>query len=183
MSATKIGYIMLTVGFLLAAYMSVLDRLEVDFAKFGPAALIAIVGVVVARRATRKAATKEETVAGNINDIETSLAAIVEKVGKINAEKDDIFVYDLPKTIDSMLLDDLDTFVNARETIGVKYGLNAYAEIMSHYAAGERYLNRVWSCSADGYVDEAHTYIGRAFEQFNDTNQLFQKLKAGGAIA
>ena len=39
---------------------------------------------------------------------------------------------------------------------------------MSAFAAGERYLNRVWSASADGYVDEAREYIERAREQFVD---------------
>ncbi len=37
---------------------------------------------------------------------------------------------------------------------------------MSDFAAGERYLNRVWSASADGYVEEAKSYIHRALIQF-----------------
>jgi hypothetical protein len=37
---------------------------------------------------------------------------------------------------------------------------------MSHFAAGERYLNRVWSASADGYIDEVNTYLDKAQEQF-----------------
>jgi len=42
----------------------------------------------------------------------------------------------------------------------------SYADVMSHYAGGERYLNRVWSASADGYVDEVNTYLDRSLEQF-----------------
>jgi hypothetical protein len=38
---------------------------------------------------------------------------------------------------------------------------------MNHFAAGERYLNRVWSASVDGYVDECRAYIGHAREQFH----------------
>lgn len=37
---------------------------------------------------------------------------------------------------------------------------------MSHYAGGERYLNRVWSASADGYVNEVKDYISHSLEQF-----------------
>jgi hypothetical protein len=35
---------------------------------------------------------------------------------------------------------------------------------MSAFLAGEHYLNRVWSASADGYVDQVNEYIGRALE-------------------
>jgi hypothetical protein len=38
---------------------------------------------------------------------------------------------------------------------------------MSHFAGGERYLNRVWSASADGYIDEVNAYLTKAHEQFD----------------
>jgi hypothetical protein len=62
---------------------------------------------------------------------------------------------------------DLDAFVQARESVAHRFGLQAYAEVMNPFAAGERYLNRVWSAAADGYLDEALEYIGRAREQFH----------------
>ncbi len=65
--------------------------------------------------------------------------------------------------IDELFPGDLNTFVEARETIPHVYGLQAYADVMSHFAAGERYLNRVWSASADGYVDEVRTYLEEGF--------------------
>jgi hypothetical protein len=46
------------------------------------------------------------------------------------------------------------------------YGLQTYADIMSEFASGERYVNRVWSASADGYGDEASAYLDRARAQF-----------------
>jgi hypothetical protein len=46
------------------------------------------------------------------------------------------------------------------------FGLQTYADIMSHFAAGERYINRVWSASADGYDEEAESYLVKASEQF-----------------
>ena len=65
-----------------------------------------------------------------------------------------------------MFTDDLNTFIEARESIAHSHGLAAYAEVMNCFAAGERYLNRVWSASADGYVDEINDYLDRAREQF-----------------
>jgi len=43
--------------------------------------------------------------------------------------------------------------------------------------AGERYINRVWSASTDGYVDEVRTYLKRATEQFSEALNLFAKLQ------
>ena len=34
------------------------------------------------------------------------------------------------------------------------------------FAAGERYLNRVWSSSIDGWIDEVRLYLGHARDQF-----------------
>jgi len=48
--------------------------------------------------------------------------------------------------------------------------------VMSCFAAGERYLNRVWSASADGYIDEVNAYLVKAQEQFVDSLSKIKKL-------
>jgi len=48
--------------------------------------------------------------------------------------------------------------------------------VMSCFAAGERYLNRVWSASADGYIDEVNAYLVKAQEQFVDSLDKIKKL-------
>jgi hypothetical protein len=75
---------------------------------------------------------------------------------------------------------DLDAFVQARESVAHRFGLQAYAEVMNPFAAGERYLNRVWSTSTDGYVDEAHRYIDMAREQFESALAEFRALHPAG---
>ena len=47
---------------------------------------------------------------------------------------------------------------------------------MSSFAAAERYLNRCWSASADGYVDEVHAYLEHAAAQFRDCQAKIQNL-------
>jgi len=75
--------------------------------------------------------------------------------------------------IDRRFRDDLFAFADARRSMIVLFGLQAYADIMSAFAAGERYLNRVWSASTDGYVDEVLQTIDRAHEQFVEARRLF----------
>ncbi len=48
---------------------------------------------------------------------------------------------------------------------------------MGAFAAGERYINRVWSASTDGYVDEVRNYLDRATQQFREARALFAELQ------
>jgi hypothetical protein len=177
----RLGFLLITIGFLAACYATVLDPTEVAWGLFVPTTLVAVLGVVLVRIGTRRIAFHADTVASNIDDIETSLTRIAGTVAMLNREKGTIHTYDMRHQIDELLTDDLNTFVDARETIATQYGLHAYADVMSHFAAGERYLNRVWSCSADGYIDEVNAYLERAEEQFNDTLARFQGLQGGEA--
>ena len=60
------------------------------------------------------------------------------------------------------------------------FGLQTYADIMSSFAAGERYINRVWSASADGYEGEAATYLEKAAQQFADAQRQLQEAQGAG---
>ena len=80
--------------------------------------------------------------------------------------------------IDNDLRPHLTRFADARESMVHLFGLQTYADIMSHFAAGERYVNRVWSSSADGYDKEAATYIGKAAEQFADASRQLKEAAA-----
>ena len=175
----RLGFMLITLGFLAAAYATVLHETEVEWGLFVPMALVAALGVALARISARRHAFHADTVAANIGDIDASLASIADTVAMLNRERGNIHTYDMRHKIDDLLTDDLNTFVDARETIATKYGLHEYADIMGHFAAGERYINRVWSASADGYIDEVHAYLAKAEEQFGDTLARFQRLRTG----
>ncbi len=67
-------------------------------------------------------------------------------------------------------------FADARESMVHLFGLQTYADIMSDFATGERYINRVWSASADGYDSEADDYLKKAALQFDAAKE--KSLKA-----
>jgi hypothetical protein len=52
--------------------------------------------------------------------------------------------------------------------------MQTYANVMSDFAAGERYVNRVWSASADGYNAEARQYLDKAAAQFRVARQQLE---------
>jgi len=176
----KAGYAMIILGFLAASWVAVQHATEINWMWYVPTALAAVAGVAMVRRGTKEEVEHADTIASNISDIDSSIRRIVDNTTRLNREKETIHTYDMRDKIDELLVGDLAIFADARETISVKYGLHSYAEIMSHFAAGERYINRVWSCSADGYIDEVREYIGKAEEQFRAVLTCFEALRARG---
>jgi hypothetical protein len=166
-----IGYILTTLAFLVGAFVASLDARQIDWTYFLPCLLLGAVGVYFIKKVSREHALSDETLANNKADVEDSLAKIISNLTAMDAGKDAIPPWELRFEIDHQFRDDLNRFVEARHSLTHMYGLQAYAEIMSAFAAGERYLNRVWSASADGYVDEALDYIGRALEQFREAQE------------
>lgn len=171
-----VGYVLIAASFLICSFITVMNEREINWALFIPFLIMGIVGVVIARVSMRREATSEAVVTKNIGSLRQSLDNIVKNIKQLNQDKENINVYDLPPRIDQVFLHDLNTFVGARESIGFAYTLQDYADIMSHYAAGERYLNRVWSAAADGYQDESHTFIQKAQNQFEEANEKLNNL-------
>ncbi len=162
----RIGLALISAAFLAGAYLAVLDAVEVAWLPFLMVLVTGFVGVVILRRAQGVDANATERIASDTQTMQSSLARIVEEVGTLSAGLPNMSVYDLPPAIDKNVVPHLNLFVASRETLKHAYGLQAFAEIMTCYAGGERYLNRVWSCSVDGYVDEAAAYLPRSLEQF-----------------
>lgn len=170
-----LGLTLITLSFLAGSYLTSLDALEVNWTLFLIALGGGLAGVILVQIAERQLARADDKIASNISSLSTSLDNLVRNITELNAKKDDINTYDVRHKIDELLLDDLNTFAEARESISHKHGLQAYADIMSDFAGGERYLNRIWSASADGYIDEVNLYLGKAEYQFLEAQK---KLRA-----
>ncbi len=160
-----IGFFLLTLGFLIGAFATALDVENVNWTLFTAAAVGAVLGLTLVKRAASAHATSEAVLEMNRSELRESIENIVRDLGEISR---DVSVRDtgLREAIDLRLRTDLRRFADARESMVHLFGLQTYADIMSHFAAGERYINRVWSASADGYDEEAETYLERASEQF-----------------
>ncbi|UCE48618.1 MAG: hypothetical protein JSW47_00410 [Phycisphaerales bacterium] len=172
-----LGFLMVTVGFIVAALAAVLARDEVNWLLYVPAFAAGAAGVAAIRIENVRHSKTEHHVVARIETVESSLERISANINKLNGEKHSINTYDVRHRIDELFVDDLGKFADARESIVHRYGLAAYGEIMSSFAAGERYLNRVWSASADGYIDEVNAYLDRAKEQFTQSHQKVRQLR------
>ena len=169
---------MVTFGFIAAALAAVVDEGAVRWLWYIPAIGLGVAGVATIRINDVRQSKTEHHVTANIEMVETSLARIADNISKLNSDKHSINTYDMRYRIDELFLEDLAMFVDARESIAHRYGLSAYADVMSCFAAGERYLNRVWSASADGYIDEVNAYLDKTQGQFVDSLEKIRQLKA-----
>jgi hypothetical protein len=172
----KLGYLMITVSFLGGSLTAVVDKEDVRWDYFATVLFVGIAGVVFVQAGHRRKSKAKGELSSNRQTVETSLNRIVENITRLNAEKQSIDTYDMCHRIDELLRADLGTFVDARESIAQVHGLGAYADVMSNFAAGERYLNRVWSASADGYIDEVNAYLDKAHIQFVEALQRLRRL-------
>jgi len=166
----NIAYLLIAAGFLFAAYATALDEQQVNWTLFAIAVVAAIAGVWMSKRQDRAEARSELTLKTNLNELTESIANIVAELnngmtGPTSQGEP------LRNWIDEKLRPDLRRFADARHSMVHIYGLQTYADIMSDFATGERYINRVWSASADGYNSEARTYLSKAMEQFGDASR------------
>ncbi|MCF7974913.1 MAG: hypothetical protein K9N55_13925 [Phycisphaerae bacterium] len=170
-----LGYGMVTVGFLGAALVSVRNVETLTWAHYAICLGLGITGVFLVRSHMHAERSSQHTLAGNMKSLVDSMTRVVQGCGTYQGQT---LTHDtclaMHGTIDRVFVQDLRIFADARESISHLYGLQTYADIMSHFATGERYLNRVWSASADGYVDEVALYMPQVQEQFT---QCLDKLK------
>ena len=173
-----IGLLMVCGGFLLGALAAVQHKELVQWTSYLSALAVGIAGIALMRTLDRQHKRSAQALVTHMDAARDSLRRIVDQIEDLNREKSRIDTYAIRHHIDRVFHDDINTFVDARESIAHQYGLQAYADIMSSFATAERYLNRVWSASADGYIDEVHDYLARAQDQFTDSLDRLRRLTA-----
>ena len=164
-------------SFLAGAFISVLHPTEINWNWFAPVLGVGIVALLIYRKAHHVEARASHRLSGNLQILQTSLANLLGNLETLSSDSVNLPVYEARFEIDRLLRQDLNNFANARESMKHVFGLQHYADVMSAFAAGERYINRVWSASTDGYVDEVRNYLERATQQFREAKSLFARLQ------
>lgn len=173
-----ISLLIVFTSFLAGAYITVLDPREVNWPWMIPVLLVGVVGLWFSRKAEHTAARAGDKLAGNIEQLGKNLANIHSRLALICENKDELPTYEARFEIDRLFREELIEFAEARESMIHVFGMQNYADVMSNFAAGERYINRIWSASTDGYVDEVNLYLDKALAQFTEALDHFNGLKA-----
>jgi len=184
----KLGQLLIWVGFMIGASSAV--RLEkgvawsldtAPWSAFNLGVLSGLIGVFMVRMGHRSHAGDKDRQSNNLGAIGESLEELVRHAETLESEREVRNVYEFHDRIDKLFPDALDRFVQARESVIHAYSMQDYANLMNHFAAGERSINRVWSASVDGYIDEVQDYIAKAAVHFREARQLFTELHAGSS--
>lgn len=149
---------------------------------FVAAAAGLILGAVMVRQASRRQlaemiATQQES----RESPEDLLRQASDAVDRLRTEVAEMT--DRPRQLQTIIdrLDEvhdqqLDPFVAAKPVLIGRLGMTGYAQLMDHFAAGERQVNRAWSAAADGVLEEAQIALEEASGQLRSALRRLRQL-------
>jgi hypothetical protein len=76
--------------------------------------------------------------------------------------------------VDKLLKNQVFDIVESRMSIIQITGYGPYAEFMSDFAIGERFISRSWSAGVDKYPDESFNYVEKAIPFFEKAQQTLE---------
>lgn len=173
-----LGHLLLWLGFLAAAFCSVL-RLEQSTDKWSTipwfayvlSMAVGVVGIALLRAAKRADHTDEEKTEAEYSIVRSSLETVVTIVERMRLGNHQS-LGDVVRCIDDECVLPLANFAESRQALVKRFGMSTYAEVMTEFASAERYINRSWSAAADGYVDEVKKSLDRASAHLRKATEL-----------
>jgi hypothetical protein len=137
--------------------------------------VVGIAGVVILRRARRSHHVTDDHAAAQLSELRGSLDRVAANVERARKEFPKWSPPQLVRFLDENCATDFALFADSREVLARRFGLNAFAEVMTQFASGERFVNRAWSAAADGYVEEAANNLDRASQHLAHAQQLIKE--------
>ncbi|MFT5049810.1 MAG: hypothetical protein ACI8QZ_001203 [Chlamydiales bacterium] len=179
MNATKIlGTTALFAGFLAGTYVVVAQATAINWQHYSACGGLMLAGLIATSIARKGEGTDHEKHEQDVGILKASLEQLTAHVRSyIGIERDEDLL-ELHKRIDAELSEEFGKFVDARESMIPRFGINTYTEVMSAFATGERLINRCWSASADGYVDEVRLCLGTALAELESADRLLEAAHA-----
>lgn len=150
----------------------------VNWLWYGLSMVCGIVGVVLLRKTSKTSATKSTRVMEEYSILTGSLAELKQRIGELKTSFDKLAPHDVVEFIDETCSEPFSDFADARNALIQRFGLQAFAEIMTQFASGERYLNRAWSAAADGYLHEARDSVNRANAHITRASEILAKYQS-----
>lgn len=131
----------------------------VNWLVYGPAVIVGILGVVLLRKSAQKSVDVEVARTKGLDPLRRSLTQLIAEVQKLEDQMPAMTPESVVAYIDERCVEHCNSFADQREHLKSAFGLVGFGEVMSEFASGERFLNRVWSAAADGYMEEAYRSV------------------------
>ncbi|MEM8681197.1 MAG: hypothetical protein AAGF97_17760 [Planctomycetota bacterium] len=181
-----LGHTLLWIGFLAASCVTVW-RLEVPNAPWQSipwipyviAIAVGFVGAFLLRSTAAEAQQEDTRVSGEYATVRNSLDQLLSGIAELRGGIQDEDPQGIVDYIDDCLAEPFAEFADARNALIQRFGLHGFADVMTQFASGERFVNRAWSAAADGYIDEARASLERAHLHLDHAGQLLVSLEEG----
>ncbi len=137
--------------------------------------VVMIAGIVLKRTTARSRLEVMEEHKGNRQLIDTALSDSIQQVREIEQNLPKSTLDSLHEALEQAISGPITDFIENRQYLIDSFGISGYAHIMTSFAQAERYLNRAWSASADGYMDESATFVQKAVPALQETKDTLEK--------
>jgi hypothetical protein len=160
-----------------------ISTFQVDLTLTLPSLFLLAAGIAVKRAVSREARKEMLAHGGSLNDLQAASRAAADGIRELDACASSLDLAALHARVDALLTGAVSDFTENRQALIDAYGIAAYARVMSAFAPGERYLNRAWSASTDGYPQETVDCVRRAVGALAEAQALMAELEGTGGEA
>jgi len=142
---------------------------------YAGAVVMGLVGVVMLRLSKKRATADPAGQHVGLEQLRRSLANLVVEVQALTDGLPTMSPEAVVSWIDDRCVVHCNDFAENRDLMKERFGLAVFGEIMSEFASGERFLNRVWSAAADGYMEEAYRSVKTSLAFFQAAERLLNR--------
>ena len=137
---------------------------QIPWVYYGISAGVCFIGVVLIQVQRQSKQVQSESNLASIGQLVVALENAAVGIQSVHKDLESVPPSHTVAAIDDQIVPHLINFADNRDAISNEFGLSVFADVMTDFAAGERAVNRCWSASADGYLDESDTCLKRASE-------------------
>lgn len=184
MNLRWVGIALLWIGFFAGSFFAVCQTeikgnawMTIPWLYYGLSAVVCGVGIVLIRSQEKAEAGQSEETENKMGLLWERLNQLSDEVGSLKKSAPKANPHEISDTIEQRCNPLYNDFADHREGLTRRFGLDEFADIMTAFASAERYTNRAWSASADGYRDEAvasletaHSFLDQAIERFKQAS-------------
>jgi hypothetical protein len=128
------------------------------------------VGIAWARLAAGKRTAAGVNAGGDhaIERVQNALDAAKRRTATLRATADSAELEAIAKECEAIVRECVEAVAAQQESLSRAYGFAGYAQVMTPFAAAERWLNRAWSAASDTHRPEVIASLDRAIEHIDE---------------
>lgn len=132
--------------------------------------LILCVGIAWARVAQKKRATAAAGASSEraVDVVKAALDQALSRTRALRSSAADAPFDQVTTECEAIVRECVERVAGQQESLSREFGFSGYAQVMTPFAAAERWLNRAWSAASDTHRPEVRASLDRAIEHIDE---------------